>query len=579
MRKPKTISSSTSARFLSMHLLFLILIALAWPHSTPASPLPAVGDGQQIFIAHPSSTDPNITQIYHLDLTQKIQKTQKAATYPSKISKRGFTPIPNGAWLIFEDQQIWTLRINNTMPPLPTTYHIRNVAQLPLGVTPISTAAHPQKTNQLWIFARIESLQSLNQIDLGPTKNKNGKIIKENIKPAPPTPTRETRLLQIVNGHINRIKLPQPLPPFTQAWIISPQGSEQVPLLILTDPLHQKITVFFPKNNQLTWHPPKIFHLKQPQQELQFIRAQSQLIMASRDKTLKPFQVKTWNLRQDLDQKQYISTLKQSLPKQDAQPDGQTLTLPPQNPWALLPIASPQAGVQAVAWIALPPNNSSDHPLQNIITSASYLDGKALTFWQNTGKAPTTIAALTSPAPVILALSLIFFSFILLVIWKRDEKSNQLNLPPDQLICDTSRRFIAALIDFIPCLWISMAIYGVTATQIGDLWQMKIQEWHQLAPVALTVAIYTTHTLICELLTKRTLGKWLLHLKVHSISGENPSIKQILTRNFFKIFELFAYFLLLIAILTPYRQRIGDIVAKTVVLTPKKQTPSQTAPK
>ena len=55
-------------------------------------------------------------------------------------------------------------------------------------------------------------------------------------------------------------------------------------------------------------------------------------------------------------------------------------------------------------------------------------------------------------------------------------------------------------------------------------------------------------------------------LRVTCLDGTTPKHWQIIVRNLLKAFDLIAYPLLLLPMLRPSRQRLGDLVARTIVV-------------
>ena len=80
------------------------------------------------------------------------------------------------------------------------------------------------------------------------------------------------------------------------------------------------------------------------------------------------------------------------------------------------------------------------------------------------------------------------------------------------------------------------------------------------------LAIYQVHVTISELIFARSLGKWILGLYVVDMTGQKPGFVPLLTRNLFRIPEMIAIVVLVFMFVSTDRQRIGDILARTVVV-------------
>jgi uncharacterized RDD family membrane protein YckC len=137
------------------------------------------------------------------------------------------------------------------------------------------------------------------------------------------------------------------------------------------------------------------------------------------------------------------------------------------------------------------------------------------------------------------------------------------------------RRFGAALIDLV-LLVIATAVialpFGVLAAALaytpGTLaW---VTAW-LFGPLALILfGLWVVYFTYLEATTGQTLGKRALGLRVVDLrSGRPPSFSQALARTLLRIVDWLPAFYLLgfvVAALTPRKQRLGDVVADTVVV-------------
>lgn len=175
----------------------------------------------------------------------------------------------------------------------------------------------------------------------------------------------------------------------------------------------------------------------------------------------------------------------------------------------------------------------------------------------------------------ILVAVLVLAVLLMLLFWRRDAQGYQLELPEGVTLAGLMRRAAAGALDLAPALAVAMFVYRIGLQELMMFrWpgQGQAHAWHDLAPGMLAIGVFVAHTLVAELIFARSLGKWMMGLRVHTIKGERPSAGQILVRNLLKSFDLVAWLLLLLPMLGPYRQRLGDLVARTVVTMP---TPSE----
>ena len=89
------------------------------------------------------------------------------------------------------------------------------------------------------------------------------------------------------------------------------------------------------------------------------------------------------------------------------------------------------------------------------------------------------------------------------------------------------------------------------------------------------MAIYLLHTTISELLSKRTLGKWLFSLRVASVYGTEPTRGQLLMRNLLRVIDLLCLPVLFLVLLSPLAQRSADVAAGTLVTRDDDQSASE----
>ncbi len=96
--------------------------------------------------------------------------------------------------------------------------------------------------------------------------------------------------------------------------------------------------------------------------------------------------------------------------------------------------------------------------------------------------------------------------------------------------------------------------------------------------MTLATAAYLLHTSISELLTGRTVGKWIFKLWVVSIDAQPARPGQIVTRNLLRVLDVsMAGFPLLLMFASPLRQRVGDLAAGTMVVAKGVADPAEEA--
>ncbi|MBC9934591.1 RDD family protein [Chitinophaga qingshengii] len=138
---------------------------------------------------------------------------------------------------------------------------------------------------------------------------------------------------------------------------------------------------------------------------------------------------------------------------------------------------------------------------------------------------------------------------------------------------DVLRRFLAWVIDFlIRAAYCVMVLIAVSNLHLDNTASIIVVMLLMVIPVSV-------YFLVAEIaMGGQTPGKKLLHMKVVSLTGNQPTVSQHLIRWLFRMIEsplLFGAFLIpvIIPIVTmsrsPYSQRLGDLVAGTIVISTK----------
>lgn len=126
-------------------------------------------------------------------------------------------------------------------------------------------------------------------------------------------------------------------------------------------------------------------------------------------------------------------------------------------------------------------------------------------------------------------------------------------------------RLVAGAIDALPVLG---TMFAVSARYGGE----DPADYEALAsalrqPLYISCAIYVLHTLICEWLWGWSIGKKLCGLRVAALDGMPASARAVVVRNLLRIVDVAMMFLpLLLVLISPLRQRVGDIAAETIVI-------------
>jgi uncharacterized RDD family membrane protein YckC len=132
----------------------------------------------------------------------------------------------------------------------------------------------------------------------------------------------------------------------------------------------------------------------------------------------------------------------------------------------------------------------------------------------------------------------------------------------------TGRRCAAGFLDVLVLgafFFVLAALVGTADTDGGDgRTEIRLDG----APALLWLAIVFLYYFLSEALTSRTLGKALLGLQVVRADGGRPGPGAIAGRTALRVVDVLPLFYglgLLVVLVTPTRQRIGDLAARTIV--------------
>jgi uncharacterized RDD family membrane protein YckC len=126
------------------------------------------------------------------------------------------------------------------------------------------------------------------------------------------------------------------------------------------------------------------------------------------------------------------------------------------------------------------------------------------------------------------------------------------------------RRVPAALIDLLPCVvttaWVFTRFDGTTE-------EFRNAPERVYLPIYLGLMAYLVHVTIGEIWLGKSIGKWLFGLRVVGINAEPVTPGRIVLRNVLRSVELTLLLPALLPFMSPLRQRLGDMAARTTVVT------------
>ncbi|HDZ22529.1 hypothetical protein LCGC14_0284610 [marine sediment metagenome] len=148
------------------------------------------------------------------------------------------------------------------------------------------------------------------------------------------------------------------------------------------------------------------------------------------------------------------------------------------------------------------------------------------------------------------------------------------------------KRLLAQVIDLAPILLIASAAMMYWYVKVNPILTLEEMDSRpsmdvitrltktQVSAVisAVAMGVFLIYGVAMETLRGATLGKTLMGLRVVSLDGKAITVRQALIRNLLKVLILLAItmllLLLLLPVLTAGRQRLGDLLARTIVVEP-----------
>jgi uncharacterized RDD family membrane protein YckC len=177
---------------------------------------------------------------------------------------------------------------------------------------------------------------------------------------------------------------------------------------------------------------------------------------------------------------------------------------------------------------------------------------------------------------------IIVLSVLALVFWRRQESLTvPASLPKGLVLAAYWKRLVAGVLDLLPAAVATAWLWYAPAMEYWQALAAASAGWKDTMPTApdslllgwlLVRVLYAAYCGIFEWMWGATPGKRLLGCRVLSEGGQPPGLRDVLIRNFMRVPELEPYLplwpLLLIMFFTRNRQRLGDLLARTVVVEP-----------
>lgn len=157
---------------------------------------------------------------------------------------------------------------------------------------------------------------------------------------------------------------------------------------------------------------------------------------------------------------------------------------------------------------------------------------------------------------------------IMLLFYRRAPRPHQLDLPDQVVLAGYGRRLFAGVIDLLPGFWLAGQYFDISVTDTLLYWPGSgvAKALPAMRPGLMVIGVTVLHTTVCEFIFARSIGKWATGLYVADLAGRPAPPVPSLVRALSRLFDLFAPLMLVLVFISPGRQRLGDILARTLVV-------------
>jgi len=188
----------------------------------------------------------------------------------------------------------------------------------------------------------------------------------------------------------------------------------------------------------------------------------------------------------------------------------------------------------------------------------------------------TTKSAVSGHADLYIQIGTFVIAMAMMMLYyKRALRTEQIDLPDGIVLASFDKRMLAGAIDLAPGFWLAGTLYGISISDTLLFWPGNgvAKVLSAMQPGFIVIAVTLTHTTVCEVIFARSLGKFVTGLAIADEHGKHAKPLNVALRSMSKLFELFAPLMIILAIISPARQRLGDILARTTVVMRQAEKP------
>lgn len=550
--------------------MFVLLTLACLPglaaNTACAQTLSTVGGPSELWVV--LQTEERSVAVYYRELNDPPNTVDQVVKLQGRLTPNGVAGGGSKLWLVYDDLSVQSVAVVPSSAPDMQRY-VRPFIEAPLPrVAAVLAMAADQQGP--WVLVRVEDHATLEQIDtqLSPSRveqessippldvasDKHSESLQEEttttkaVSDGPvistaivaPRPVRELRLLRLERNRWVRVDLPTDWPLDGRVFLVSGESSVSSPSLLALENSGDQWQLRIDTRSSNGWLSRRI------------------KLDASPDSFIIPL-AGYWLYAQKLPVEgttlrvAVYAVLGDSVLRlgEASLPDAADM------PWTLAAMGQTAAviagkGVQDLSWVRMDLTGREVEPAQKLALSPPKLGVDVIG---------------VSIQMVMLSVALL----LMFAVWKRDDGRTQVTLPKDMVEADLFKRASAAVIDMLPALLLVWLFLRTPPAELIRYWPGRPISLELQFPGFVFIALYVLHTFFSELFTATTMGKRAMGLRVCSIDGTPPHLWQVLTRCLLKGFELIAWPMLILPLFRPFGQRLGDSVARTLVVMPRQE--------
>ncbi len=592
-----------------------------WTARAQGHGLVAASDGTRLWVLMPQPDRPGVFVLLHYGPGDPPDQLSKVQTLRGEVRPQGVAAREGVLWILYSDGSAQTFLAEPS--PMDNSWrYIKRVApSLPSGVRLRAMAVTDTGP---WVLVRVEDRQVLEMIDAQPKPSSGtggstsrlrdlavglplgyttpgaqdvdgDRETQQQDKPpdpqaGPPVSLPVDRLLHLEQGRWRAVPLHEDWPDGARAWLVAPRQAGSAPILAGHRPGASPtsaggLDVFRYQGDDSPGWTVQSYELpaEDNPDQLAFIDMEGQLVLVGLGVSGHNLSARLWALRGG-----------ETLPVGEMQLDGVSPTA-----WSIFGFSANAALIaqymdQADTKPDAKPAARDSADVSDVHASHDHSSAEVELIWTQadihgkTALKPTAMTIQSREHWEVLAsymrllLVAVLVTVLMLAFWRRDASWNRLNLPPGVIVADLSRRVLAAMIDLAPGVLGVMVAYRISLESLmlrwpGDRFDIPLDK---VLPGILVIAVFVAHTTLSELVFARTLGKRIIGLRTAQLDGTRPRAWQLLTRGLLKILDLLpsTWLLLILPVIGPHRQRLGDLVGRTVVIMDEPQEEQEQEP-